>query len=143
MQRIIAMERLMADDFKEHLEHIKFEKYLKKIKSKCKNKKIIIYGAGSFFCHICDNYDLSDFNIIGISDMKFCDEMQGKDFLGYKIVPKDKIEEQAPDCILVATMQYMSIIEDFEINILHDKKIKVYPLARVGLWDFIKNIWCN
>lgn len=131
----------MSEEFREHLEHIKFEKYLDKLKKKLKNKKVIIYGFGSFFQYINKNYDLSSLNIIGISDMKFTDEQWGEEFLGYKIIPKSKIVELNPDCVIVATLKYISIIEDFEINYFDKTKTKVYPLARVPLFDLIKEIW--
>ena len=56
----------MADDFKTYLKKINFDKYIKKLIKKLAGKKAIIYGCGSFFCYINDNYDLSGLNIIGI-----------------------------------------------------------------------------
>lgn len=131
----------MQEEFSSHLNHIKFEKYLDKLKNKLKNKSVIIYGSGSFFQYINKNYDLSALNIIGISDMKFSSEQQGEEYLGYKIIPKDKIIEFKPDCVIVATLKYISIIEDFEINYFDKTKIRVYPLARIPLLDLIKEIW--
>ncbi len=131
----------MSEDFKTYLDSIKYEKYLKKLKNKLKNKKIIIYGTGSFFKYIKENYDFSGLNIIGISDMKFDEKDEGKDFLGYKMIPKNKIVSYNPDYILVATLKYISIVEDFEVNILNKTKIKVLPLARMPFLKLIKEIW--
>ncbi len=128
---------------KEHLEHIKFENYLKRLNKKLKNKTIIIYGSGSLFQHINENYDLSNLNIIGVSDLKFSAEQEGQEFLGYKIIPKNKMKDYNPDVVLVATLKYMGIIEDFEINIFDKTKTRVYPLAKVPMWDLIKEIWSN
>lgn len=133
----------MSEDFKTHLENIKFEKNLDKLKKKLKNKTSIIYGTGSFFKYINENYDLSKLNIIGISDMKFDDNDEGKDFLGYKMVPKNKIVSYKPDYVIVATLKYISIVEDFELNILNKTKIKVLPLAKIPLLQLIKDIWMN
>ena len=133
----------MPEDFKTHLENIGFEKYLNKLKKKLKNKTSIIYGAGSFFKYINENYDLSDLNIIGISDMKFDENNEGNDFLGYKMIPKDKIVNYKPDYVLVTTLKYISIVEDFEINILNKTKIKVLPLAKLPILQLIKDIWMN
>ena len=133
----------MSEDFKTHLENIKFEKNLDKLKKKLKNKTSIIYGTGSFFKYINENYDLSKLNIIGISDMKFNDNDEGKDFLGYKMVPKNKIISYKPDYVIVATLKYISIVEDFELNILNKTKIKVLPLAKIPLLQLIKDIWMN
>ncbi len=131
----------MSEDFKTHLNNIQFEKYLNKLKNKLKNKTSIIYGTGSFFKYINENYNLSDLNIIGISDMKFDENDEGKDFLGYKMIPKNKIKEYNPDYVFVATLKYIGIIEDFELNILNKTKIKVLPLARLPFIELIREIW--
>lgn len=131
----------MDGDLKKHLEHIKFEKYLTKLNKKFKNKTVIVYGSGALFQYIQEHYDLSKLNIIGISDMKFSPEQEGQDFLGYRIIPKNKMKEYNPDVVLVATLQYLGIIEDFEINIFDKTKTKVYPLARIPLADLIREIW--
>lgn len=133
----------MSGDLKEYLEHIKFEKYLDKLNKKLKNKPVIIYGSGSLFQYIKKNYDLSKLNIIGVSDMKFNSKQEGEDFLGYKIIPKDKMTSYKPDVVLVATLKYLGITEDFEINVFNKTKTKIYPLARIPLADFIKEIWSN
>lgn len=126
---------------KEYLLKNNFEKYLHKLKKKLKNKSIVIYGSGVLFQYIQENFDLSALNIIGISDMKFLPEQEGEDFLGYKIIPKSKLKEYAPDVILVATLYYIEIIEDFEINIFPDPKTQIYPLVKKNFWDLIKEIW--
>ncbi len=131
----------MAEEFKEYLENIKFDKYLIKLKSKFKNKKIIIYGAGALFQYINKHYDLSEFNIIGISDAKFLMEHEGQDFDGYKIIPKEKMKEYNPDIVLIATQKYISIVEDFALNIFKNSKTKVFPLARISFWKLLKEIW--
>ena len=53
------------------LKNVGFDNYLKYLKSKLKNKRILIYGAGLLFQTIYSNYDLSNLNIVGISDMSF------------------------------------------------------------------------
>ena len=133
----------MSGDLKEYLEHIKFEKYLDKLNKKLKNKTVIIYGSGSLFQYIKKNYDLSKLNIIGVSDMKFNSKQEGEDFLGYKIIPKDKMTSYKPDVVLVATLKYLGITEDFEINVFNKTKTKIYPLARIPLANLIKEIWSN
>ncbi len=133
----------MSGDLKKYLEHIKFEKYLDKLNKKLKNKTVIIYGSGSLFQYIQKNYDLSKLNIIGVSDMKFNSKQEGDDFLGYKIIPKDKMTSYKPDVVLVATLKYLGITEDFEINVFNKTKTKIYPLARIPLADLIKEIWSN
>ncbi len=131
----------MSEDFETYLKNIKFEKYLKNLKKKIGNRPIIFYGSGSFFQYIKENYDLSSFNVIGISDMKFYADDEGKDCLGYRVIPKDKIIDYNPDFVIIGTINYINILEDFVINIFNKSKIKVYPLARKPLLSFIKEIW--
>lgn len=128
-------------DFKLYLKDIHFEKYLKKLNKKLKNKKIIIYGAGTFFKYIKENYNLNSLNIIGISDLKFNENEEGEKYLDYNIIPLDKILDYKPDYLVIATMHYEKIIDNFEVNILNETKIKAIPLARKKLWDLIKEIW--
>ena len=128
-------------DFKLYLKDIHFEKYLKKLNKKLKNKKIIIYGAGTFFKYIKENYNLNSLNIIGISDLKFNENEEGEKYSDYNIIPLDKILDYKPDYLVIATMHYEKIIDNFEVNILNETKIKAIPLARKKLWDLIKEIW--
>lgn len=131
----------MNCDFKQYLDSIKFDKYLKRLSKKLKNKKVIVYGSGSLFQYIKENYDLTSINICGISDMKFAQDDKGKECLGYKIVPKSELADEEFDVLLVALQNYVNVIDDFEANIFAGKKIKVYPLARIPLWGLIKQIW--
>lgn len=131
----------MTEYFETYLKEIKFEKYLEKLKKKIGRKSIILYGAGAYFQYIQTNYDLSGLNITGISDMKFSESDEGRDYLGYKIIPKNKICGYNPDYILVATLNYLSIIEDFKLNYFCHTKTKIYPLARMPLSMLIKEIW--
>lgn len=131
----------MSEDFKTYLEKIKFERYFKKLKHKIGRKTVIIYGTGTLFRYIQEHYDLCSLNVIGISDMKFSELQEGEKFLGYNIIPKTKIAEYKPDYVLVATLSYIGIIEDFILNYFDGTKTKVFPLARIPLWSLIKEIW--
>ena len=106
----------MGSDFSEYIEEINFKSQYKNLVKKLKNKKVLIYGAGSFFQYICKNYDLSQLNIVGISDLKFSEEQEGSDFFGYKIVPFSKIKMQNIDVILVAMQCNTKVSMDFEIK---------------------------
>lgn len=124
-----------------YLSEINFEKHLKKLKSRLKNKKIVVYGAGSLFLYIKDNYDLSEFNIIGISDKKFVDEEEGQDFSGFKIIPAGKIVDYKPDYVLISTQNYLGLLEQFVSDVFKDTKIKIAVLPKKPLWTIIKEIW--
>ena len=114
---------------------------LVKLNKKLKNKTIVIYGAGSLFKYAKENYDLSSLNIIGISDMKFTEDQEGQDWEGYKIVPKAKIVDYAPDYVLVATQNYLGLVENFICKEFKGTKIKVGVLFKKSLWEDLKTIW--
>ena len=131
----------MAEDLKLYLEEIKFEKYLAKLKKKLKNKKVVVYGAGSLFQYIKNNYDISSLNIIGISDMKFKLKDEINEFMGYKIIARENIANANPDVVLVATLEYLTLVEGFMLRDFKNTKTKVYPLARIPFWQMIVRIW--
>lgn len=124
------------------LEKFNFKKQLKNISKKLKNKKILIYGSGIFFKKIQANYDLSDLNIIGISDSKYKNEQFKQNDLGYSIVPIEKILEIAPDYVLVATLRPFEIIFDLKEKYFKKTKIKVLPLLDKPFWILLgENLW--
>lgn len=131
----------MVEDFKSYLNSIKFDKYLNQLNKKLKGKSAIIYGTGSLFQFIKDNYDLSKLNIIGISDKKYALEQEGSEDLGYKIIPKDKMVEYGADYVIVAAQNYIGIIENFELEIFKGTKTKIKPLAKMPFLELLKQIW--
>ncbi len=128
-------------ELSKHLKKVNFEKYLNKLNKKLKNKTVIIYGTGLLFQCVKENYDLSGLNIIGISDIKYNENQEGQFFLGYKIIPKKNILNYKPDVVLVATLRYLRIIEDFEDKFFTNSNVKVYPLVKVPFLDLIREIW--
>ena len=74
---------------------------------------------------INEKYDLSNINIIGISDRKYNPEDEGKEELGYKVIPMVKMPDYSPDYVLVATLNYIDIIENFENTFFKGEKTKV------------------
>ena len=120
----------------EHLDYLKkigFEKHLKKITKKLKDKKIVLYGAGTFFKVIYDNFDLSGLNIIGISDKRFEEHEDNEEFCGYKVVAPKEMKELNPDYILVGTLKFVRIIENFYEDMFKGSKIKIKPLIKKPL----------
>ena len=55
-----------------------------------KNKKVVIYGAGDFAKVLFENYDLSKFNILAVSDKKF--EKDKSHFFGYKTISPEELK---------------------------------------------------
>lgn len=131
----------MSEYFKNYLKNINFEKTLVSLKKKLKNKPIIIYGTGLLFQYINENYDLSDLNIIGISDIKYASELEGNKDLGYNIIPKGSIPKYDPDYVLVASENYMGLIESLNMEFSSYHSIKFLPLARKNWLEIVKAIW--
>lgn len=129
------------DELLEELKVYKFDKQLKKHNKKLKNKTIIIYGTGLFFQKIIENYDLSGLNIIGVSDRKYTGEEEGKEVFGYKIVPLDKIIDYKPDYVLISTLKFLGIMDDFKNNVFRGTKIKVLPLVDKPFLTLLKEIF--
>ena len=128
----------MTENFKEYLEQINFDTYLKKLNKKLKGKSIILYGKGSFLKYIKTNYDLSSLNIIGISDMKISEE--DTFVLGYKAIVKNEIMDHSPDVILIATKKYLKHLNHFHLKLRKTSKTRVYPLAKVPFFTIAKEI---
>lgn len=131
----------MAEDLKLYLKQIGFDKQYQKIIKKLKNKTVLIYGAGQLFQTINSKYDLSKLNIIGISDGKYGPDDENKDFLGYKKYPTYLLPELKIDYVLVATLNYLEIIESLEQNFFNKTKTHIRPLAKKSLFEILKTIW--
>lgn len=125
----------------EYLNSVGFEKNLKKLNKKLKNKSIIIYGTGLLFQEVIKNFDLSNLNIIGVSDRKYTEIDEGKESFGYKIVPLDKIQEKNPDYVLISTQKFLGIMDDFKNNTFKGSKIKVLPLIDKPFFTLLKEIF--
>ncbi len=131
-----------ASEYFKYLEKINFEKHIKRLEKKLKNKKVLIYGTGNLFQYIYENYDLSKINIIGISDKKYescpCDEFFKDKFT---ICAPDKINELNPDYILVGTLYFVKIIDILENQVVKNKKIKIKPLLNKPFIEIFNEVW--
>lgn len=142
-EKIVITQEEFPDEIAsvEYLESFNFSKNLKKLKQKIKNKTVIIYGAGVFFQAIKKHYDISDINIIGISDRRFERHEPNEECFGYKVYAPSELKDLNPDYVLVATKMYISIIEDLYYNTLKGTKIKIKPLLKKDFLTLIKEIW--
>ena len=131
----------MSDYFKKYLKNIKFEKSFRKLKKKLKDKKIVIYGTGLLFQYINENFDLSELNILGVSDIKFSVEQDGEKYLGYNVIPKTLIPKYNPDYVVVASENYMTLMEELHLEFIEYDSIKFLPLAKKSMIEIIKIIW--
>ena len=131
-----------ASEYFKYLEKINFEKHLKRLERKLKNKKVVIYGTGNLFQYIYENYDLSKINIIGISDKKY-ETCQYDEFFKDKftICAPEKINELNPDYILVGTLYFVKIIDILENQVVKNKKIKIKPLINKPFLEIFNEVW--
>ena len=112
-----------------------FDKKLKKINNKLKNKTVVIYGTGKLFQAIIKNYNLSNLNIIGITDRKYQNmhNINDKEY-GYKIIPYNEFSQIKADYILIAVKEYKPIQTQLRqlcpkskiISVLEDSIIKTF-----------------
>ena len=125
----------------EYIKDVNFDKQLKKLNKKLKNKTIVIYGSGLLFKTIQANYDISNLNIIGISDRKYLIHEEGEKDCGFPIIPLSKIVDYKPDYVLIATLKFLEIMDNFIHEDFRGTKIKVLPLVDKPLWKMIKEIF--
>ncbi len=123
------------------LESLNFEKRLTRLSEKLKAKKIVIYGCGQLFNVMIKNYDFSKLNIVGISDRKIKQEKMLEN--GFKAIPLSLIKNYNPDCILIATLRYEDILENFRKILFKNSNIKIIPLAHVGLLKRLQKKVCD
>lgn len=106
---------------------------------KLKNKKIIIYGTGKVCDVIFDNFNMSDFNIVAVSDKKYKDETQN--YRGISAIPPEKIAEKNPYVVLT-TLQDFSLVKNYFENELFNKnkKFKYRSIFNCSIIEFLTGL---
>ena len=126
-----------------YLYDFKFDKTLPKLVKKLNGKTVVLYGAGTFLELIKKYFNLSDLNIIGISDKRFENHGENDEFLGYKVYAPEEIKDLNPNYVLVSTKLYVDLLEDLMYKTLKHTKIKVEPLVKKPILTLIREIWEN
>ena len=123
------------------LEELKFEKHLKKLSQKFKNKKIILYGTGIMLDYIVDNFDLSSFNIVAVTDIKYL-TFKEESYKGYKVITPNELLNSEFDLILITT-QYPVAIRNYLRKELfkNRKKPKIWFLLNKPLKLYFEEIF--
>ncbi len=127
----------------EYLLDCNFEKYLDRLVLELDGKPVIVYGTGSMFQLIQENYDLSKLNIIGISDGKYSVNDDGKEDLGYKIISKENIKSHNVDAVLLGVKNYENLQTSFKENLLLNDSVKILPLVKKSLLVQIKEFFLD
>ena len=115
-------------DLEKYLQEINAQKQIDKIAKKYKGKKVLIYGAGTFFDLICKKYDISALNIVAISDMKFANDTS-LNTTDFKAIKPDHMKDYDCDVIIVALLNDLSVAKSIEKNILSGSKNKKVPIV--------------
>lgn len=101
-------KKLIKEMFKDKINKFKSDEDEKKdFFNKFKNKKVYLYGAGSYLRETLKDYDFSPLKIQGVIDAD--KNKAGKEILKYKIYHKSEIVKLKPDVILIS-MQEPEII---------------------------------
>lgn len=132
-------------DYKNLLEKTQFDEYLCTLKQRFKNKRVLIYGAGEFFQFLYNNFDFSEFNIVGISDKSF-DNKKETLFLNIPIVKLADIKKQNVDCILMTILNWQKVLLSNYKQDIFAKNSKVLPILKEGKNDtpfsnFLKDLF--
>ncbi len=128
------------DEISALIEKYNFDKQFPKLVNKIRNKTVVVYGTGLLFRKLTETYDFSGLNIIGVSDLKYKPEDEGKKDFGYTIIPVTKINEYNPDYVLISALKFLKIIDNFTNNLFKGTDIKVLPLMDKPLLTLFKEL---
>lgn len=138
------IETIFNENFKDESENLNylyklhFDKSLPKLIKKLKNKTVVLYGAGAFLELIKNYFDISEMNIVGISDKRFEEHECNETFLGYRVFSPNEITKLNPNYVIVTTKRYVNIIENLYYELLKGTKIKIKPLVKKGFIELLK-----
>ena len=128
-------------DLKKYLEGNNIQKQVQKLAKKCRNKKIVFYGAGEFFYLIKEMCDLSAFNTIGIADLKFTTNPE-QNKSGYKTLVPDDLKTEDYDAIIVTLYNDLQVLPHIEkaIKTSKNKNADIYPVMTPTLGYLLKEL---
>ncbi len=100
----------MTDSIEDFIYKNRIKEQLDRLSEKYKDKRVLIYGTGKLFQKIKELYSFDNFNVVGVSDVKYYDLPELETEYNYKIYTPDKIVEAKPDIILCCLQQYSSVL---------------------------------
>ncbi len=120
-----------------------FDKTLPKTIKELKGMSVILYGDINLIDLVKRNFDISHINIIGISGNKFLEKSEYNEFFGYKVYNLEELKQANADYLLVASQNYVEIIEDLYYNKLKNSRMKFKPLVKKSFFTLFKEIFTN
>ena len=129
-------------DLKKYLEENNIEKQVIKLAKKCKNKKVVFYGAGEFFYLIKENCKLSDFNVVGICDLKFTTNPEANKTEYKTLIPND-LKTEDYDAIVITLYNDLQVLPHIEkaIKNTKNKNADIYPIMTPTLGYLFKKLF--
>lgn len=100
-----------------YFREVRAQKQIDKLVQKYKDKKIVIYGAGTYFQILNENYDLSKLNIIAICDKKF-ESSKESNPSNYTAIAPIELKSYEYDIILTALYDDVSLCDYLECELL-------------------------
>lgn len=99
-----------------------FESFFTSLLKEIKDKKVLIYGAGSAFEILKKRFNLEDLNIVAIADIKF--KKNGM-LYGIKSIPPSAINEFDFDVVLMTLFYPTEAIEYLQYDLKINKNIEI------------------
>lgn len=106
------------------------QKQIDKLAKRCKNKKVVFYGAGKFLNTLIGLYNLEEFNVVGLCDRSF-KENNIKNKTSYLAVSPEDLVNYDYDVIIITTLWDYKAMKYLLRETLKDRKDKnfaIYPI---------------
>ena len=129
-------------DLKKYLEENNVQKQVKKLAKKCKNKRVVFYGAGEFFYLIKEACDLNEFNVVGICDLKFTTNPETNK-TEYKTLIPENLKTEDYDAIIFTLYNDLQVLPHVEktIKTSKNKNTDIYPIMTPTIKYLFKRLF--
>jgi len=129
-------------DLKKYLEENNISKQVEKLAKKCKNKRVLLYGAGEFFYIIKEICDLTKFNITGICDLKFTTNPETNK-TEYKTLIPENLKTEDYDAIVITLYNDLQVLPHIEkvIENSKNKNADIYPIMTPTIKYLLKQLF--
>ena len=124
------------EELKLYFSDINVQKEIDDLADELSQKKVVIYGADEYTRYLYKNYDLSNINVIAISDKRF-GQKRIHEFYGLNCINQDRLKEIDCDVILISAKNFVDSYNTL-IRILSDSKNKsaeIFPIIAKKLRD--------
>ena len=134
------MNEKVYNTFLNFLKKNNFQRRINNLAKKYKGKNIILYSTGILSDVILDNFNLSDLNIIGVSDIKyqFQNNLDLTNYKGFKTIKPMDIRKNKPDLVLILMQEYFRAENYFRKELIPNHgKFKYDSLFKIPIIEFL------